>query len=803
MSSENTGSSRIESISFYLLLATVVLAPIAFWPSQYFAIEATKTFVIGLLTMLSVICVTICALKARQVKLPPRSIVTIGTLMAASIIASAISSGHFMKSFFGQGFEVGTGSFLIALLVAGLVTAILTARRADRVIVLYVGIFAVYILTWVIQVVKLLGGDSFLTLGILSNATSTLVGNWFSFGIFSAIVAVMSLSAVQILRLSTKMKVSYWVIFAISALALLVVNSSEILEMVALVFIGLTIYGTSQNSRPEGGRMNAFFRRLSWKPLIAAVVALILAWQGVAIVGPIVSKINAGYSELSLPWRLTMDVAAGELKAHPLFGAGPNRFSQSFLAYKPVSINTTDAWGVEFNTGFALIPTYVVTQGAVGGILWALFLIFFGMLGVKSLRGLLRAGGSGESIPEAERTYARFVIVSSYAAAALIWLVALVYVPVHAALFMGFLMTGIWLGASVAYGRLRALEIVSRQGSLSYSVVPVVQVIILIVAVLWGFTFLKNTIALAYFGSGVKSLTAKADPVAADAKFSTALWLNPLDVYWQAKSEASISLANKTLTMITATSTTEESTKIVTDAGTMVNDAMKYTNNAITSDPDNYNNYISQARVAELGTVMKMTGSYDTAVKAYTAAIQRNPGNPSLYLSLARLQASQSQLDPAIQTIGAALQVKQNYLDAVYALSQIEAAKGNLNDAATAAAFAVQLNPQNALLHFQLGLLEYNRGNYTSAATAFENAVKLQTNYANAQYFLGLSYARLNKNSEAIGIFEQLAVANPDNSDLASILSALRAGKSIFAPQSPTATAARPEKKSTPPIKER
>ena len=137
----------------------------------------------------------------------------------------------------------------------------------------------------------------------------------------------------------------------------------------------------------------------------------------------------------------------------------------------------------------------------------------------------------------------------------------------------------------------------------------------------------------------------------------------------------------------------------------------------------------------------------------------------------------------------------------VFLLSQVEAAKGNLNDAITAAQFATQLNPNNALLFFQLGLLQYTKGDYAPAQTAFEQAIALQSNYANAQYFLGLSYARLGQNEKAIDQFDKLLTSNPGNTDIQTILSILRAGKSPFVAPTPAASAAaRPEKRGTPPI---
>ncbi|MCX6716262.1 MAG: tetratricopeptide repeat protein, partial [Candidatus Taylorbacteria bacterium] len=296
-------------------------------------------------------------------------------------------------------------------------------------------------------------------------------------------------------------------------------------------------------------------------------------------------------------------------------------------------------------------------------------------------------------------------------------------------------------------------------------------------------------------------LTVSADPIAADRSFAKAVALSPLDIYWQARAEAGISYANQLLGMITATSTASTSSAIVASASEVVNKSIEYSNNAIMSDVDNYNNYVSQARVAELATAMKMQKAYESAVAAYSNAIGRNPGNPSIYLNLARLYASQNKLDESIQAIGAALQVKSNYLDAVYLLSQVYAAKGNIADAITAAQFAIQLNPENALLHFQLGLLQYNKPDYAGAVTSFTQALKLSPNYANAQYFLGLSQARLNKTALALAEFEKLAASNPDNKEVALIVSTLRSGKSIFS-SGPQAKAARPESRTTPPIKQ-
>jgi Flp pilus assembly protein TadD len=100
-----------------------------------------------------------------------------------------------------------------------------------------------------------------------------------------------------------------------------------------------------------------------------------------------------------------------------------------------------------------------------------------------------------------------------------------------------------------------------------------------------------------------------------------------------------------------------------------------------------------------------------------------------------------------------------------------------------------------------LGLLEYNNAAYGDAASALEKAVTIQPDYSNARYFLGLSYARLGRTKDALTQFSQLAVTNPDNQTVASAITALESGKSLFAPVSTPAAAAAKSPKL--PIKEK
>ena len=579
------------------------------------------------------------------------------------------------------------------------------------------------------------------------------------------------------------MKIVYGVLLVLSAVVAFVVITASIWSLAFLVLLGLTIFLSIKRIRSQNYAFGTAVKHIAWLPLVVCVIALVLTWKGASIAGPIINSAGLSYSEASLPWQATLDVTSGVIKAFPIFGVGPSHFTEAYMNFKPDAINMGDGWNLEFTTGFGLIPTLVAEQGIVGLVLWILFFVFLGLIGAKALKN------SGGKSPES------FILVSSYISTVFLWLVAISSVPSHAVLFLTFIMTGIFLGSSVFNGASKPIDIEpkSTRGS---NILKIILVIAIVLAAIWALICLKKVIALSYFGSGVKQLTVDKNPDLALASFSSAYGIDRSDVYLQGKVEAELSKATLLVTQ-TSNSTTPEnvssSDALIKQVGDIVNAALLDARAAIAYDPSDYYNYISEARVSEVATNLKMQNAYENAVNAYIHAINLDPKNPSIYLNLAKLEVNQNKLDDSIKAIGAALQLKSNYLDAVFLLSQVYAAKGDLSNAIIAAQFASQLNPQNPQVFFQLGLLQYNNKQFDAATTSFATAIKLQPDYANAQYFLGLSYAQLGKNDEAIAQFAALSKTNPDNQEVLNILKTLSAGKSIFNnPQEVASPAKRP-----------
>ncbi len=784
--------SKKENIAFYVFLITVILAPLAFFWSKFQAVDLTKTFIISLGSILSAILLAYNALKTKSVSLLPKSICMTSVLLAISIVISSILSLHFVKSFFGYGFEVGTASFILLMFLVVCVTFQFITKQKDRAIILYFGFIASYLVLYVIHLLRIIFGKEFMSLGLMDNLTTTIFGTWYGLATFSSVILFITYFAMQYLGLQGKMKIANYVLLILSVIAIVLIADIRVWFVLFLSFLAILIVSGIEKYKKNKASglscMIAMSRSIAIVPLIATVLSLILVLWGPKMLDQTVTKLKIANAEIFLPWQTTLEVTSSAIQNYPLFGVGSNNFGPAYLVYKPVTINISPAWSTEFNYGIGLIPTFIADHGVVGSILWILLFVFYSIISIKVIRNM-----------PAEKDK-RFLLVSSFTIGAFLWVLSFVTIPSHVVLFYTAIVLSIFLALSTNYGLIPSRVYAPVAGTKMHKMFGLFVSLAILILVLWALVYIKMTIASSYFSKGLRMINESALEQA-DSALNTALKFSNSDYLWRAKADLSIAVAQKLAQTINSNMSASTTQAVINQIANVLNAGSSASSKAIEYDPTNYYNYLSQARVAEAANGAKLPKAYEGAVDAYARAIKINPLNPTLYYNLASLEARNGKYDEALRELGTALQVKNNYLDAVFLLSQVYASKGDLQNAITAASLATQLNPQNSVLWFQNGLLRYNARDFAGAAEALALAVKYQPDYANAKYFLGLSLARLNNTAGAIAQFEDLEKTNKDNQEIALILANLRSGKSLF--NEAKAVAPAPEKRSSLPLKEK
>lgn len=774
--------SKLGKVSLIILLITIILSPLVFVSTSYAPLDSIKSIVITFGILISCILYSISILKGKTIYITKHPIILSGFLVVLSAVVSSLLSSNIQKSIFGQGFEIGTASFLVLMFLLSFFVIQITYKSKDRLIYVYSSFILTFVALGFFQVLRIFSPSS-LTFGVFNTTTSTLIGKWYDLGVFSGIILLVTFIALRTLQLKSFTKILLYVLLIISAFFLIAINSTVIWSTISLVILFYVVSDYLKTTGSGTGLMK-FFSKIPVITTIVFVVAVSLAIWGQTLASSLTKSLKFDQTEISLPWQLSLDVSSDTLKEKPLFGAGPNRFGSEFLLHKPQILNPSNFWNLEFSTGSGFIPSFIVTQGVFGIISWILFLVFFFALGIKTLK-------------KRNDSYENFASLSTFLISSFLWMTFLIYNPSHVIMFFAFIMTGLFISTAGSD------SIIPVKNYTRWTMI-IASVSIIILA-LWTVVYVKKAVALGYFQGGIGMLKDSGQNKNLDNigdKFKAALSWDKSDIYYQALSEITILKVNNLAQQIQSQDPKSIDQELVKKIGLLIDESVSYNQKAIELDPTNYYNYISLARISEIASTLQIPNAYENAKNSYINALKLNPLNPSIYLSLARLDASKNNVADAQKFIGAALQLKQNYIEAIFLLAQIQINQGQIKDAITSVQVATQINPNDPLLFFQLGFLYYNDKNYQGAIDVLSKAVSLNDQYANARYFLGLAYARLDNKPEAIKQFEKLAETNPDNKEVEFILGNLRAGKSPFSDVRPPVDS-KPEKRKTLPIKEK
>ncbi len=785
--------SFFENMPFFLLVALAFLSPIFVLPGTTASFGMVKMLVLTFLVAGALAFWIINNLRTGTITLPRTWIIPAALSIPCAFLVSALFSDAPWASVFGASLEPGTAFFL--LVCAALFSlALATFHSRARIFVLYAALLSAFVLMAFFHFSRFVFGYEFLSFGILTTGIANLVGKWNDVAIFTGLVTLLSLAALEVLPTYGMVRRALYLLLAVSLVLIAVVNFNTVWIMLGVfafllagVVFRMRTHAGVNESDANGGTPATLGIRLPKIALAVCAIAVFFAIAGQPIGDRLAEALDISHLEARPSFSSTAMIARAALQTPEtvLFGVGPNRFFRPWLNAKPSELNETPFWNIDFNFGVGLLPTFAITAGVAGLLAWTVFLVFFVKMGIGAVMAR-----------RTDRSWS-FIILSSIVGALFLWTLSVVYVPNGVNISLAFLLSGV----AVA-GILREREVVARTfifGASRFGFIVSLVLLLLLGGTVWGgYITLERFAASGHFGRGIEAL-ATGDTASALSSAMAAVDSAALDRHYRLLAQVGIERLRELAARPTEEATVES---LRTEFRGVLEQAVDHARLATEYDPNNYENWAIRGAVYGFLVPFGVDGAYENADSAYERAIDLNPMNPALLLDRARLAFAGQETDLARTYIAQALERKNNYTEAVFFLSQLEGQQGNMEEAKASAEIAATLAPNDPIAFFHLGLLRYNDEEYETAAASFERAVSLKNDYANARYFLGLSYERMGRRDAAIVQFVEIEKTNADNEEVKQILANLRAGMASFPSTSESTSAELPEERDELPIEE-
>jgi cellulose synthase operon protein C len=177
--------------------------------------------------------------------------------------------------------------------------------------------------------------------------------------------------------------------------------------------------------------------------------------------------------------------------------------------------------------------------------------------------------------------------------------------------------------------------------------------------------------------------------------------------------------------------------------------------------------------IEALARVEVARGSIDQAIAVYQKAVQDNPRNDGLCVTLGSLLETRGNLDGAEQSYKKALQIRPDNADAANDLAYLLLKKGDADGALILAQQARRAMPNSPNVADTLGWAYFKRGMYSQALELLHEAATKVPDNPTYHYHLGMAYQSEKQISEARLHFERVLKIDPNYENAGDIRKAL------------------------------
>jgi tetratricopeptide (TPR) repeat protein len=495
-------------------------------------------------------------------------------------------------------------------------------------------------------------------------------------------------------------------------------------------------------------------------------VALICVTSGAFIVSgdylgsKIADATGINYLEVRPSNLATLEVAKSVYRENAFTGVGPNRFEDAWRLYKDPVINETQFWATNFVSGNSYALTVLSTTGILGAVSFIAFLCMFLLLGYRTVF--------------ADRKHERswgLIGTVAFTAAAYLWLMTFWYTPGPTVLLLAAFFTGLMIAVRESE-KLVQPPVIDVARSRQYGFLLIASSLVsIVVATSAIVTIVDRYQAEMQLVKAANVFAQTADSAAFDVALEEVSRSMPdQDVYVAERARLRLAELNR---LTTLTEPTDEDRQRFE---ALIVEGVRLSESAIALDRTNAFNYALLASFYGLLNPSQFEGIAERRDGALALATQYDPKNPEYKLLAGQTFLRFGDTVRAREELTAALALKSNYTDALFLLSQIDIEEGNAASAIATTRSIITIEPFNPGRRYQLGLLLLATGELEEAAQAFEDAVVLDPNYANARYMLALTYIDLGVPEQALEQLRIVAVTNPDNTSLSTLIQQIESG---------------------------
>lgn len=762
-----------DHLAYIASLIGITLLPLALIPWMPVPLGITKNFWLILMALVVGMLWLAGRLQKGNVVIPKSITLLAGLLVVFVTLVSSLFSGAIFHSLIGSGFDNYSFVSIFTLFII-LFLLSTTFEKREKVLNVYLLLFAGSLLVGLYSLFKLLvdrlGGDLFVNLPI------NLIGSWYSLGVFFGFIALSALIMLELFPAQNNLwfKRLLYTVFGFGLFVLAFVNFYPTWIIFGVASMLLFVYmitvgdaGEQKDSAVEEGtnRSIKIFRPASIALLISLFFIILGGQTGLVkdLLDQTYARFNFSFVDVRPSFSGTLGIVKGSWSDNILLGSGPNNFTHDWLLHKPLGVNELPYWNFDFDLGFGVLPSFWTELGVLGFLAW---LVFLGSLFLFGLKGIF---------DRRQDSFARLVIFLLFVGTLYLWVFAVIY-PVAQVLWgLAFITSGLLIGQLASNGVINYW----RFSLAHYPRINFISVLLLVVLIMGtltsGYLVVQKYWAANVFYQAVAQ-SANLPLQSIEVEIARAIKLDDSnDLYFRTLTDVYRSKINLLLQGSNNISPEALQEQFVL----IVSQARKHIDEAIKLNPNDYRNWVSRALIYEMMVPLKIEGGADEAKRSYLQALALNPKSPSLRVDLARLSFSAGDIVSARKYLEEALTQKTNYTTALFMLAQLDLQAGKTTEALSKAGKAVAMFPNDPSNYFQLGFLQYQTNNFTQAVNTLSKAVELSVGgvNANVQYFLGLSYDQLGEKTKAIEQFEIIRKYNPNNQEILTILSNLRAGR--------------------------